>query len=308
MKHSKKIIAVVGKLLMLASFAFIVLQVVREDVDFSILASLPVILGLFLTALAFGGSIVFAGLNYRWLIGNVTGVSLERRLVVRVYCTSNLYKYIPGTVMYLIGRNRIALETQKVSHAQIALATAMEGVFILLSAVVIVAVSVHEEAVFYMRQVDVPGFVWMIIGGVLLAGLLLAVVFRRRLGRGLKKFSDTMKNFSLATKVKRLVTAMLILVVLAVTYLVTLVLLGQRVTPGMVPTIVGLYMLSWLVGFLTPGAAGGMGIREAVLLMFLGGYLDTGVVVSSAIMHRVVCIVGDVFAYGIALAYSKTGK
>ena len=308
MKPSRKLVPVIGKILMLASFAFIVRQILRYDVDFSVLASPPVITGLLLTALAFGIGIVFSGLNYKWLIGNVTGVSLGGRLVVRIYCTSNLYKYIPGTVMYLIGRNRIALETQKVSHAQIALATAMEGIFILLAALIVVALSVHEQAVSYVRQLSVPVFVWIIAGAVLFALLLLAAIFRRRLRTGLQKLIDTVKRFSPATKAKRLGTAILVIVVLALTYLVTLVLLGQEVAPAMIPTILGLYLLSWLAGFLTPGAAGGMGIREAVLLMFMGAYLSPGIVVSSAIMHRVVCIVGDVFAYGIAFAYSRTKK
>ena len=305
MKSSPKAISVIGKVLMVVSLAFIVRQILRYDVDFSVLASPFVITGLLLTALAFGVGIVFSSLNYKWLIGNVTGVSLENRLVIKVYCTSNLYKYIPGTVMYLIGRNRIALETQKVSHAQLALATATEGIFILLAAITIIVIFVHEEAVSFMRQVNISYFVWIIVGAVAFVVVLLAIIFRRRLRVGLKKFTDAMKNFSPATKVKRMVTAILILVVLALTYLVTLMLLGQQVTLAMMPTILGLYLLSWLAGFLTPGAAGGMGIREAVLLMFLGGHLDPGIVVSSAIMHRVICIVGDVFAYGIAFAYSK---
>ncbi|MCL2193276.1 MAG: hypothetical protein FWB78_07770 [Treponema sp.] len=308
MKFSQKAVSVIGKLLMLASFAFIGRQVLRYDTDFSILASPFVITGLLLTALACGASIVLAGLNYKWIIGNVTDVSLEPRLVIRVYCTSNMYKYIPGTVMYLIGRNRIALETNKVNHTQIALATAVEGIFILLSAVILIAVSVHEEAVSYMRYVGIPIFVWIIIGAVVFIVVSLAIILRRRLQRGLKKFTDVLKNFSVATKAKRLGVAMLVLVVLAVTYLVTLMLLGQQVTLAMVPTIIGLYLLSWLAGFLTPGTTSGMGVREAVLLMFLGVYLDPGIVVSSAIIHRVICIVGDVFAYGIAFVYSKSKK
>ena len=308
MKQPKKIVSVVGKLLILASFVFIIRQVLRYDVDFSVLASPFVIAGLLLTALAFGAGIVFGGVNYRWLIGNVTGVSLDPRLVIRLYCISNLYKYIPGTVMFLVGRNRIALETNKVTHAQIALATVMEGVFIILATIITIVFSVHGEAVSYMRQVNIPGFVWIIIGAIVFVAVLLAVIFRRRLRTTLKEFADTMKNFSLAAKAKRLGTAILIIVVMAVTYLVTLMLLGQQVTLAMVPTIVGLYLLSWLAGFLTPGAAGGMGIREAVLLMFMGTYLSPTIVVPSAIMHRVVCIVGDVFAYGIASGYSRSGK
>ncbi|MCL2192612.1 MAG: hypothetical protein FWB78_04355 [Treponema sp.] len=305
MKHSQKIVAVAGKLLILASLAFIVRQILRYDVDFSVLTSPLVITGLLLTALAFGAGIVFGGFNYKWLIGNITGVSLDSRLVVRIYCVANLYKYIPGTVMFLVGRNRLAFETNKVTHPQIALSTVMEGVFVILATVIVIAFSVHGEALSYMRQVNIPAFVWLIVGGVVLVAVLLAVTFRRRLRTGFKELVDTMRNFSLAAKAKRLVTAMLMVMVLAVTYLVTLMLLGQQVTPAMVSAIIGLYLLSWFAGFITPGAAGGMGIREAVLLMFMGGYLNPAIVVSSAIMHRVVCIVGDIFAYGIASVYSR---
>ena len=307
-KFSKKAVSVVGKLLMLASLVFIVLQITRHDVDFSILASPFVIVGLLATALAFGLGIVFAGLNFRWLIANITGVSVGRALVVKAYCVSNLYKYLPGSVMYLIGRNRIAFETKKVSHAQVAFATVMEGVLILLATVIVIAVSVSDEAIYYVRQVDIPSFVWIVAGGIVLVCALLAVVFRRRMGEWFGKFSNGMRNFRPLSRIKRLGTCLLIVIVLAVTYIVALMLLGQRITPDMVPTIIGLYLLAWLAGFMTPGAGGGMGVREFVLYMFLGGFLDPGIVLSSAIMHRLITIVGDVFAYGFVLVYSGARK
>jgi len=308
MKFSKKAVSLVGKLLMLASLVFIVLQITRHDVDFTILASPFVILGLFLTALAFGLGIMFAGLNFRWLIENITGVPLRRSLVINAYCVSNLYKYLPGSVMYLVGRNRIAFETKKVSHAQVAFATVIEGILILLSAVIVIVFSVSDEAIYYVRQVEIPFFVWMIAGGIVFICVLLAVILRHRLLVWAKKISDSMKNFRLVSRVKRLGTCLLIVIVLAVTYLVTLALLGQQITPSMVPTIVGLYLLAWLAGFLTPGAGGGMGVRELVLYMFLSNYLNTAIVLSSAIMHRLISIVGDVFAYGIILVYSRARK
>jgi len=308
MKHSKKIASVAGKLLMVVSFVFIARQIMRYDVDFSALASPLAITGLFFTAVVFGLGVVFAGLNYGWLIANITGVSLDRRLVVRVYCVSNLYKYLPGSVMYLIGRNRIAFETKEVSHAQVALATVMEGVFILAATVIVIAFSVYEEAVQYFREVTVPFFVWMIAAGVALVCAVLAAVLRSRLRVWSKKISESMGNFTLAAKAKRLGVALFIIVVLALTYLVTLVLSGQPVSLEMVPVVMGLYMLAWLAGFLTPGAASGMGIREAVLIMFLGGHLNPAIVLSSALMHRVISIVGDVLAYGVALAYSHAKR
>lgn len=308
MKFSKKAVSVAGRLLMVASLVFIVVQVARHDVDFSVLASPAVIAGLVLTAVVFGFGIAFTGLNFKWLIANITGASVDSRLVVKVYCASNLYKYLPGSVMYLIGRNRIAFEAKEVSHAQIAIATVMEGFLVLLAAIIIIALSVSYEAVYYLRQLTIPLFAWMIAGGVALICAVLAIVFRHRLRVWVKKFSDNMQNFGPAARIKRLATCLFIVMVLAVTYLITLMLLGQQVALYAMPTIIGLYLLAWLAGFLTPGAAGGMGVREAVLLMFLGSHLNPAIVLSSAIMHRLISIAGDVFAYGVALVYSKTRK
>ena len=309
MKSSKKVVSVVGNLLMVASFAFIVRQVMRHDVDFSILTSPIVITGLLLTGLAVGFGILLAGLNFSWLIRNITGSLVQRRLVIRVYCTSNMYKYLPGSVMYLLGRNRIAFESKEVSHAQVAFATAMEGLFVFSAAIILIGLFVSEQAVFYISQVRIPSFVWIIAGAVAVIGAILSVIFRQRLRVGLQKFVESMRNFSPLAKVKRLATFLLILLVLGLTYLATLMLFGQEITLGMVPTVIGLYLLAWVAGFLTPGASGGMGVCEVVLIMFLGNYLSTAIVLSSAIMHRLVTIVGDVCAYGMVMAYkAKTGK
>ena len=304
--NSQKAVSVFGKLLMLASLAFIARQIMRHNVDFSILTSPSVITGLFLAALFFAASIVFAGVNYGWLITNVSGVSAPRGIVVRVYCTSNLYKYIPGTVLYLVGRNRIAFETNKVSHAQLAIATVAEGVFLLSATVLIIVFFVSEEAFSYIRQADIPVFVWLIIAGIALVAAVLILAFRRRLQPLVKKFTGSMGSFTLAAKLKRLCAGMVIIMPLAVSFLITLILLGQPVTPDRVPAVLGLYLLAWTVGFLTPGAGSGMGIREAVLLMFLGAYLNPAIVLSAAITHRLVCITGDVLAYGITRLTLRT--
>jgi len=73
-------------------------------------------------------------------------------------------------------------------------------------------------------------------------------------------------------------------------------------------TIIGLYLLAWLAGFLAPGAPSGLGIREAVMMMFLTGLVYDDILLAALIIHRVVTMVGDVFAYFIGLIFVKFTK
>jgi hypothetical protein len=69
--------------------------------------------------------------------------------------------------------------------------------------------------------------------------------------------------------------------------------------------IVGAYALSWVVGFLTPGAAAGLGVRETLLVVLLSGVFPSGLVLLTALLFRVVTTVGDLVFYVIALLYER---
>jgi len=70
------------------------------------------------------------------------------------------------------------------------------------------------------------------------------------------------------------------------------------------PTIIGLYVLSWLAGFITPGAPSGLGIREAVMLMFMGAMVYEPVLLSAIVTHRALNVVGDMFSLCVGHGYS----
>ncbi len=59
------------------------------------------------------------------------------------------------------------------------------------------------------------------------------------------------------------------------------------------PAIATAYLAAWFVGFVTPGASGGIGVREAVLLLLLGESLGQADAVLLAVLSRLVTIGGD---------------
>ncbi|MCL2617099.1 MAG: hypothetical protein FWD96_05590 [Defluviitaleaceae bacterium] len=300
MERTKSIVSIVGTLLMIASFVFIGMRIALYDIDFSVLSSPLILAVLVLLAFIAGLGYFYAGIVYQAILEALSGVPLERGLVVKVYCIANLYKYIPGSVMYAAGRNRLVFEVCGLSHTKVALATMIEIVIFALAGLVVSALFAFDYFVEYMRLAGASGFVWVGVGA---AVLLLTVGAFARSGAMVPILGD----FSnvLAKMPKLLGAHVLILFVQTATYPATLILMGQPLTLSLIFTVVGLYALSWLIGFLTLGAPSGLGIREAVLLMFLGGVLDEGILLSSIVIHRAMGVAGDVFVYGVALAYHK---
>jgi glycosyltransferase 2 family protein len=65
-------------------------------------------------------------------------------------------------------------------------------------------------------------------------------------------------------------------------------------------SIFGIYIFAWLVGFITPGAPAGVGIREVVLLTLLIQFIPQGLLLLAIVIMRFSTVVGDVLYYGLS--------
>lgn len=68
---------------------------------------------------------------------------------------------------------------------------------------------------------------------------------------------------------------------------------------------IGLFSLSFLLGYVTPGVPGGIGIREAVLSYFFLFMVNDSLILAGALAFRVVSIVGDILGYALSLCFGK---
>lgn len=66
----------------------------------------------------------------------------------------------------------------------------------------------------------------------------------------------------------------------------------------------GAYVISWLIGLITPGAPAGVGVRELVLFFLLKELVSEDILLSVVLLGRIITIGGDVLFY-IILAASK---
>jgi len=306
----KKVVSWIGTILMVASLVFLGrrLFIYNDDFDASVFLSARVAVGLIIVTLFEGLGILLAGTNFRSLVKNVSGVLVERPLAMVVYTLSNLYKYIPGGVMYVVGRNRLAVETEELSHPQVALSTVLEGIIIAFAAIILVLITVFNQASEYLRQEELPTVLVIIIIIILVIAGSVAFSFRSKLKEGSQKLFEHMRVLSISVLIKRFGFGLLLMTFWGGTFLATLMVLGQPLTISQWPTVIGLFLLSWLAGFLTPGAPSGLGIREVVMLAFMGNMLNEEILLSAMIVHRIVAAAGDIAAYGLAMGYAHIAK
>lgn len=72
---------------------------------------------------------------------------------------------------------------------------------------------------------------------------------------------------------------------------------------GLLLPFTAAYALAWVIGFVVPGAPGGLGVREAALVFLLDGVLAQETVLAIALMSRLSLTLADalIFLWGLAL-------
>ncbi|SHJ01119.1 lysylphosphatidylglycerol synthase domain-containing protein [Desulfofundulus thermosubterraneus] len=76
-------------------------------------------------------------------------------------------------------------------------------------------------------------------------------------------------------------------------------LFGQ--TESRILVLTSLFAVSWIAGYLTPGAPAGLGVRESVLVLLLSSLYGSGVAVGLSLTLRVATTLGDGLAFALGL-------
>lgn len=73
--------------------------------------------------------------------------------------------------------------------------------------------------------------------------------------------------------------------------------IGISVTLDIVAKFIFCYIFAWTLGFVTPGAPGGLGIREAVMISILKPITGPDIAILGAVLFRLSTLLGEFFGY-----------
>ena len=65
------------------------------------------------------------------------------------------------------------------------------------------------------------------------------------------------------------------------------------------------FIVAAFVGFLMPGSPGGLGVREACLILLLPSTVPKEVILPAALLHRLLLVAADACAFGLGVAWSR---
>ena len=301
----KKSIKIIGNIVMIAAVVFVIKKLIGMDIKLSDLRDGRVMLSLGICLVFQTVIIIFS--CYPWLVFTraLSGRSIPFSAAMPVYTQSNLYKYLPGNVFQYVGRNKLAADME-ISHVDVACATVLDVFFcVFWTGVVSVLLLGGRIGSLFGRY----GRGLLIAAAVGAAVIAAAAVICRLKFRG--KFADHISRYSKAfEKEKRPMLLrgafyyFLQNAVSAAMYFVCLSLIIPQAETKELVMLTGAFMFAWIIGFVTPGAPGGIGIREGVMIFVCGGSYPDRIVLFVLVM-RIASVFADIAAFIIGRIYAK---
>lgn len=194
------------------------------------------------------------------------------------FSKTEIAKYLPGNVFHFIGRQALA-SSVGITQMQMAKISLLFS-FLLLSATVI------ASTFFALFATGIPLYILLLM--LLGTGIALVAVY------------VSYRSFPFTKKVQ--MNLLLSLSVALQGILLATIVLYQtgEFNYGLFFQCVSIYTISWLIGFITPGASGGLGVREGTfiaIVAFLHIAIASEIIIFSVLLVRLINILVDMLLF-----------
>ena len=301
----KKIIKIIGNIVMIAAVVFVIKKLVGMDIKLSDLRDGRVMMSLGICFVFQTVIIIFS--CYPWLVFTrvLSGRSIPFSAAMPVYTQSNLYKYIPGNVFQYVGRNQLAADMD-ISHVDVACATVLDIFFCVLWTAVISAVLLGGRIAELFGRYGRGLLIAAVVGAAVIAAaaVLCRLKFSERFMNYISRYSKAFEKAKRPMLLRGAFYYFLQNAVSASMYFVCLLLIIPQAGAKELVMLTGAFMFAWIIGFVTPGAPGGIGIREGVMIFVCGGSYPDRIVLFVLVM-RIASVFADVAAFIIGRVYAK---
>ncbi len=294
----KKLLTYLGSIIAIISLAFVGQQLVENwqkvgTFQFTAKSISVLLLGIISYCTA---CYLLSAAWYKILV-SLCSNPLSAQGIKSIYARSQIAKYIPGNVMQIAGRH-ILTRRLGIGHKLLAIASLTEIVGLVMASCTLTIIG---SAIFglwgnYINQ-------HQLLDGVFALCIILSFmpIIRYFIVKLIPKSRHYLNNPSLLFAFFIVYLKYVVFFIISGTILVGLVYqLHGELGIYQVAAIIATFSVSWLLGFITPGAPSGIGIRETILVVSLDKILlgSTGVLI--AILFRLITVGGDVLFFSIA--------
>ena len=246
---------------------------------------------IFVCSIIYGLSEFLLSFAWRRLLKMCGHKDISANICNRIYGKSQIAKYIPGNVFHVVGRHILGSQAG-IKNIVLAGATIYEilglisiSVLIGFSGMIMFGLS---NIYFSLYQIIIILFFTLVITS-LITALAPYLMSLRGIILPYRGIWDTVLNIS------KVYIFYFIFFLIAGLLLVIIVNLFLDINIYITAKLVVIFSISWLAGFIIPGAPGGIGVREAVIIFFITPIIGEAQSVAIAIALRFVTLLGDVW-------------
>ncbi|MDQ7085329.1 MAG: hypothetical protein Q9M36_10575 [Sulfurovum sp.] len=217
---------------------------------------------------------------YAWhqMLLHYSSHRFEYMLSYYYFSKTEIAKYLPGNIFHFIGRQALAskLDITQKHMAQISLLFAL----LLLTGTLITGTA------FAFLSQAIPLFILTLLG-------ISSIISLMSLGY-------IYPSFPLSKKVSMHLYLALSIAMQGIMLGIIVMYQSEAFGYTLFFQCVSIYTISWLIGFVTPGASGGLGVREGVfiaIVTYLAIQVDSNIIIFSVLLVRLINISVDVLLY-----------
>lgn len=246
---------------------------------------------LLLASLVYGPSFLLVLLAWHRIMADISAMP-SLSVNARIYCSSSLFKRIPGVVWYIADRVRL-YKKEGVARSVTVVSVALETVLLIITGVLTYLISL-----LFSVSAKTMGHVPLHVILIILVPLLILIYpanFNRLVSYLLRKLHHQ-GDVSLTLKSSiRLILIYLIAWIIGGLDLYLLANAVYPVPPELLPAVVGAWAVSGAVSLVSSYLIQGMGVQEVVLSVLLASYLPLPVSIVITILFRILVTIGEVF-------------
>lgn len=292
-KTTNRIWSALGNFLMVIAIFYIVKYIYKENVDFSFLKQRENIITVIFLVILSSANVVCLACAWK---NNLELFALDSKIALKDavwICTkSNLARYIPGNVAHYASRNIIGTKYELRQKAMVLASLAELLLVILVSGIIILALMFPKiQIVMYELLGERSSNLEGMVGFFILLFLIIVVIAFFLLREKIENF-----KFYVFKGIKSTIIYFFY-------HLINLLVFGGMIiyifkvgTFDQIINLGGCYLIAWLIGMITPGAPGGIGIREYILLVLLRETTEESAVLQMAVLMRMITLGGDILA------------
>jgi uncharacterized membrane protein YbhN (UPF0104 family) len=303
-KKYKILLNIFGYLVVIICFIFI--YQTFKNIDFSVIKDrinyfwiLNIIIFAFIYSILFQ----FQGITWNIIVEVISERKNNLLEILSIYSTANIAKYIPGNIFVFVARH-IILRRYGISDIRLILINLTEmacffgmSIFVSMLGVISGIIKIPD---YIFNNINIY---FLIIGSivVLIFLLVLFIIYNKR---AIKEFIKIL-NFKNIIKMSSNLTLYFLYFVLygLLNAYIFKVFLHIDISFNDIIVIISIFTISWVLGYIVPGASGGIGVRESILIILLSSYFDKPEVLVFVVLSRIITLLGEILSFVYARVY-----